>query len=105
MDQRSLIENHTNLIADGWEIRVEMTDRTRNGKVINYVLSNSRLGNSKFEIVLTYPIANESGKYELVSKNGLDVVSNGTYTSESVAQNALWKTCKHQTEGLNDAAS
>jgi len=105
MDQRSLIENHTNLIADGWEIQVEMTDRTRNGKVINYALSNSRLCNSKFKVVLTYPIASETGKYELVSKNGLEVICKETYTSESVAQTALWKTCKHQTEGLNDAAT
>jgi len=105
MDQRSLIENHMALMADGWEIQVEMTDGNKEGEVKRYSLSNLKLGNNTLKIVLNYPVGNESGKYELVIENEFKISFRETYRSETNAQNALFGICKRQLEITNDTAS
>ena len=105
MDQRSLIENHQTLIADGWDIQVEMTDRSKNGRVTRYLLTNPKSETSNLKITLTYPIISESGQYELVSKNENKIMAREFYTSEIDAQNALQDFCKFHAEKTNDTAS
>lgn len=75
MDQRSLIEVHLELSADGWQIQVEMTGKTRKEKVCSYRLTHPELLKRKFSVSLTYPIASESGRYELVSRDKDKIVS------------------------------
>jgi hypothetical protein len=105
MDQCSLIENHQALIADGWDIQVEMTDRSKNGKVACYLLSNPKSETSGLIITLTYPIISESHKYELVSKNKNKIIGSEFYASETDAQNSLLAFCRFGAKKINDTAS
>jgi hypothetical protein len=105
MDPRSLIEGHQTLIADGWDIQVEMTDRSKNGKVTRYLLSKPKSETSNLKITLTYPIISESGKYELVSKNENKIIANEFYASETDAQSALLNFSRFDAEKTNDTAS
>ena len=68
MDERSLIEIHSKLDADGWEMKVEMTNKSRNGEVIRYLLSNQKLLRKDLRVILEYPVASKSGEYELTVK-------------------------------------
>lgn len=105
MDQRSLIEIHSALSADGWQIKVEMTDRTRKGKVCSYLLSHPKLHKGNLEVILTYPLVSKSGKYELVGKDEHQIISSIFYTTETEAQFALLETCNKLTEGAGVSAS
>lgn len=105
MDQRSLIEIHSTLSAAGWQIQVEMTDRTRKGKVNHYLLSHPKMQKDNLEVVLTYPIVSETGKYELVAKNEKKILSSIICTTETEAQYALLETCKNLNGGAESSAS
>ena len=105
MDQLSLIEVHSALRADGWQIQVEMTGRTRKDDVCRYSLSHPKLYKKNLEVILTYPIASDSRNYELVSKNQNGIISSISYATETKAQYALLETCNKLTESGGESAS
>lgn len=91
MFQRDLIEIHMSLLNDGWDIQSEMTNgNARDSKVINYTLSHSKLDPEISKIVLNFPIASDTGKYELLVGKNLPQL----YNSEEDAQFSLLEICK-----------
>ena len=105
MDQRSLIEIHSALSADGWQIQAEMTERNRKGKACHYLLTHPNLQKKNLKVTLTYPMVSESQKYELVENDGSQIISSMSYTSETEAQFALLEICNNLTADTGDNAS
>ena len=105
MDQRNLIEIHSALIADGWQIQAEIAERNRKGKACHYLLTHPNLQKKNLKVTLTYPVVSESQEYELVENDGSQIISSMTYTSETEAQYALLETCNKLTADTGDNAS
>ena len=91
MFQRGLIEVHRELTNDGWNFQVDMTEgSSRGSKVIHYTFTHPELDDDTFLITLKYPVATESGEFELVAGNSTPQI----YPSEEKAQYALLETCR-----------
>ena len=54
MFQRELIELHNGLMEQGWDIRAEMTDRSKKANIIEYAFSKKVSENFNVGVLLKY---------------------------------------------------
>jgi hypothetical protein len=83
------MELHSQISNRGWEIHVEMTNRTRNGKVIKYAFKKHIEPDLNVEVILLYPNEDGLSSFEIViSENG----EQKNREPVKYEDDALWKT-------------
>ncbi len=100
MDQKSLIEVHGTLSKSGWEIKIEMTGKSRTDTVKQYFLSHPKFAKESLSVTLSYPIKNQTDKYELITRKESKIISSKTYSTESEAQYGLADACEKLIEEI-----